>query len=97
MGDRKNKAWTEEEVEAEIEALRPKDETEVQFQGVRQPRKKGRPKKFETIKTNLDLTEHLLDQLDVIATENGLNRQALIKHFILNGLSEYYKTSSLKK
>jgi hypothetical protein len=85
-------------VEEEIAMLKPQNREEMIPHGMSKPKfTKGRPKKLETIKTNLDLTETLIVELDLIAEFLGSNRQGVIKHFILNGLSEYYKTMNLRK
>ena len=86
--------WTKRSIDAEIEQLKPRSEDDIVAV---KPRRRGRPKQYETIKTNLDLTEEFIDQLDRVAQTYGLNRQALIKHFILNGLQEHYRVESLRK
>lgn len=95
---RKKEKWTTESVEDEIMKLKPKNKEEIIPKGMKEPKfKKGRPKKLDTIKTNLDLTEILIDELDDIANFMGTNRQAIIKNFIFNGLNEYYKLQGGKK
>jgi len=86
-----------ESVESEIMNLKPKRKEDIIPKGMKEPKfKKGRPKKLDTVKTNLDLTEVLIHELDDIANFMGTNRQAVIKNFIFNGLSEYYKLQGLK-
>ena len=54
--------------------------------------KGGRPKKLVTTRTNLDLPEEILQQLDEIAKDTASTRQAVLKMFIQFGLSDYYQT-----
>ena len=61
----------------------------------------GRPRKFisrtEIIKTNLDLTQNMADELDDMAVNLNISRQAVIKMMLRQSLDEHYKAISLKK
>jgi len=78
--------WTKEQLDEETTQLQPRDEGEMISRGV----KHGRPKKPQTIKTNLDLSEALVAQLDAVAEFMGSTRQSVVKGFILSGLKDYY-------
>ena len=54
--------------------------------------RKGRPSKVKTIKSNLDLTQELIDELDEIANYLGTTRQGVIKAFLLQGLDNHYQS-----
>jgi hypothetical protein len=79
-------SWTQDKLDEETVRLQPQSESDMISHGV----KRGRPKRPQTIKTNLDLSEDLASQLDAIATFMGSTRQGVIKGFILNGLRDYY-------
>ena len=78
--------WTQDKLEEETARLQPQSASDMISHGVQQ----GRPKRPQTIKTNLDLSEDLAAQLDAIAMFMGSTRQGVIKGFILNGLRDYY-------
>ena len=86
------KKWSKASVEAEIEELKNIDSSQVTLKGVREP-KSG---KQDIKRTHLDLTPYLLEQLDDEARKVGMNRQSLIKHYILNGLKDR-QTSAMEK
>jgi hypothetical protein len=54
----------------------------------------GRPKKLKLrqkiIKTNLDITENLANELDEMAENLNISRQAVIKMMIRKSLDEHY-------
>ena len=80
------KKWTEEAVEKEIEELQAQDWSDAKVSY-----KRGRPRKKDSIKTNLDLTPEILAKLDEIADLMNVSRQAVVKSFILSGLNDYYR------
>lgn len=61
----------------------------------------GRPRKLkarkEIIKTNLDLTKELADELDDMADSLNISRQAVIKMMVRFSLDEHYKSHPPKK
>lgn len=58
--------------------------------------RKLRPKK-DIIKTNLDLTKELAEELDDMAESLNISRQAVIKMMIRFSLNEHYKSNQIKK
>lgn len=61
----------------------------------------GRPRKFQihknVIKTNLDLTKNLADELDSMASDLNISRQAVIKMMIRQSLDDHYKAYAERK
>ena len=80
-------SWTRETVQKEIEELTAHPELDRPIE-----RQRGRPKtadRNDIVKTNLDLSEPVLAQLDEIARNLNISRQAVIKMWIHEKLVEY--------
>lgn len=79
--------WTRKAVKQEITKMTSHPELDRPLE-----RKRGRPRTEERddiVKTNLDLSEPVLDQLDEIARALNISRQAVIKMWIHEKLVEY--------
>ena len=90
--------WTKDKLRKETEEMQIRPDDKIERHGLQPPRRKGgRPKKAVTVKTNLDLSPELLEDLDSIAEYMGAARQAVIKGFILAGINDFYKSRAVKK
>jgi len=92
------KKWTKKKVEEEISQMQIRDKDEITVHGLKPPMK-GRPRKsnIETVKTNLDLTMKMIEDLDELVEYMGTTRQAIIKTFILEGLNDFYFAQKVKQ
>ena len=86
-GSAEPSTWTRKAVQREIAEMTAQPELDRPLE-----RKRGRPRTEERndiVKTNLDLSEPVLAQLDEIARALNISRQAVIKMWIHEKLVEY--------
>ena len=86
-GSTEPSTWTRKAVQREIAEMTAHPELDRPLE-----RKRGRPRTDERndiVKTNLDLSEPVLAQLDEIARALNISRQAVIKMWIHEKLVEY--------
>ena len=97
------KKWSKAKLDAETNALKNSDFYEnatVSVQAGPKIPKRGRPSsesQVDLIKTNLDLPQPLVQDLDALAAALNISRQAIIKTFLMQGLTQYYLGQQAKK